>query len=115
MRYGCCNEPVIVSERSGEFVADLEDDGAMVFGVIVVTLVVDLLLLVGGFLLLVNLAFLLLMFGIMLGHLLGHIWWYPDQLTSLWINNRNETFWNTTVIWRGLLVLHGHPRGSCTS
>lgn len=63
MRYGCCNEPVIVSERSGEFVADLEDDGAMVFGVVVVALVVDLLLLVGGFLLLVNLALLLLIFG----------------------------------------------------
>ena len=79
VRYGCCNEPVIVSERSGEFVADLADDGAMVFGVVVVALVVDLLLLVGGFLLLVNLALLLLIFGI----LFGHIWWYPNQLASL--------------------------------
>jgi hypothetical protein len=73
-----------MSEDSGEFVANLEDDGALVFGVAVVAL-----LIVRGLVLLLLLESDILM---------GHVWWHQTQLASLVINDQDKPLWYTTVI-----------------
>jgi hypothetical protein len=100
-----------VSKDFSDTVAVLEDDAALVFGIVVLAL-----LAVGGFMLLLLLLLLLLMLLLwVFCILMGHIWWHRMVFASLWIKDKDETLWNSTVIWKDLLLLNSRLRASRTS